>query len=87
MPGPLLHQVQYENNRAEQLRPAPSIAPPSPGGACVVKMPQPSTSCRETTKLVSANPALFFRRGPISHQLKADVRIRIRSAVAAVAPN
>ena len=37
--------------------------------------------------LVSVSPALFFRRGPVPHQLKADVRIWIRSAVAAVAPN
>jgi hypothetical protein len=65
----------------------PSRAEPAPAGACVVKMLQPSTLRCEAAKLVSVNPALFFRRGPIPHQLKADVRIRIRSAVAAVAPN
>ena len=37
--------------------------------------------------LVSVSPALFFRRGSVPHQLKADLRIWIRSAVAAVAPN
>jgi hypothetical protein len=39
------------------------------------------------TAPVSVKAALFFRGGPVSHDLKADVRIRISSAVAAVAPN
>jgi hypothetical protein len=42
---------------------------------------------RPEHRLVSVKAALFFRGGPVSHQLKADVRIRVRPAVAAVAPN
>ena len=66
---------------------APAGPPEAPALQRMRRMEELARKHSRPERLVSVSPALIFRRWPVPHQLKADVRIWIRSAVAAVAPN